>query len=74
MSEISKKIKDLVDVLPEDEQALVFEIVKRMVLAWDADFTKLTDEERDLLVKAGEEIVKGETEKHSEINWNFKNE
>ena len=68
MSEISKKIKVLVDILPEDEQALVFEIVKRMVLAWDADFTKLTDAERDLLRKADEEIVKGETVKHSEID------
>lgn len=35
----------MVDMLPEQEQDLAFELVKRMVLAWDPDFTKVTAEE-----------------------------
>ena len=29
-------------MLPEQEQKLVNALIKRMVLAWDSDFTKLT--------------------------------
>ena len=33
MSVISKQIIDMIDMLPESEQKLAFEFVKRMVLA-----------------------------------------
>jgi len=38
-------------MLPEQEQKLIFEFIKRMVLAWDSDFIKLTPFERDRLIK-----------------------
>lgn len=70
MSAISKEIIDMIDMLPEQEQKLAFELIKRMVLAWDHDFSKLTPFERERLSKADMEIADGETVDHSQINWN----
>lgn len=70
MSAVSKEIINMIDMLPEQEQELAFELIKRMVLAWDSDFTKLTPLERDRLTKAGKEIEEGETVNHSDIDWN----
>jgi len=69
MSKISKQIIDMIDMLPEQEQRLVFEIIKRMVVAWDRDFTKLTPVEKERLMRAQKEIERGETVDHSEIDW-----
>lgn len=46
------------------------EIVKKIVLAWDPDFTKLTDGEKKSLEIAEKEIENGETVSDNEINWN----
>lgn len=70
MSAVSKQILDMIDMLPEQEQELAFELIKRMVLAWDSDFTKLTPEERDRLTKANKEVENGDTVSHSGIDWN----
>jgi hypothetical protein len=70
MSVVSKQIIDMLDMLPESEQQLAFELIKRMVLAWDSDFTKLTSAERERLMKAEEEINNNETVKHLDIDWN----
>lgn len=53
-------ISDMVSYLPENEQTLVFEFVKRIVLAWDPDFTKLTPQEEKELKEAREQIKNGE--------------
>ena len=42
---ISQQIAQMVDILPDADQALAFELVKKLVLAWDPDFTKVTPEE-----------------------------
>lgn len=65
MSAISKQIIDMIDMLPEQEQQLAFEFIKRMVLAWDSDFTKLTLYERKRLNTADKEIMNGEIVDHS---------
>lgn len=49
-----QEIARMVDMLPEQEQDLAFELVKRMVLAWDPDFTKVTADEA-ARIKAAEE-------------------
>ena len=46
MSETIKQTITMLEMLPDQEQSLALEIVKRLVLAWDPDFTKLTPEER----------------------------
>lgn len=43
--------------------------IKRLVLAWDPDFTKLTPEERKQLEAAEERIDSGEYVKDSDIEW-----
>lgn len=40
-----QEIARMIDMLPEQEQELAFELVKRMVLAWDPDFTRVTPDE-----------------------------
>ena len=66
----SQEISALVDLLPENEQNLAYELVKRMVLAWDGDFTKLTPDERRRLEEAEYDFITGNTESHNDINWN----
>lgn len=67
MAQVSKQIGEMVDMLPMEEQLLAFELIKRMVLAWDSDFTKLTPVEREVLEKADIEIENGEIIKHKEL-------
>jgi hypothetical protein len=69
MSPVTKQIVDMIDMLPEQEQQLAFEFIKRMVLAWDSDFTKLTPFERERLNRADKEIKNGEIVDHVEIDW-----
>ena len=45
MSTQVKAITERLDMLPETEQNLALELVKRIVLAWDPDYTKLTPKE-----------------------------
>ena len=33
------------DMLPETDKAIAYEFIKKLVLAWDPDFTKVTKEE-----------------------------
>lgn len=42
----------MLEILPEGEQQLAYEFVKRLVLAWDSDFTKTTPQERSQLEHA----------------------
>ena len=65
MSTLAMDIAKMIDMLPESEQILAQEFIKRLVLAWDPDFTKLTpDEARQL-----EEAENGEFIEESEIDW-----
>ena len=52
MSPKTKQMIELYEMLPEQEQELAFETIKRFVLAWDPDFTKVTPEERKRIDKA----------------------
>ncbi len=69
LAPIAQDIASMVDMLPEQEQALAFEMIKRMVLAWDPDFTKVTDMERAQIEQARREYQAGETVSHEDINW-----
>ena len=42
MTATTQEICDMVELLPESEQMLAREFIRRMVLAWDPDFTKAT--------------------------------
>ncbi len=60
----------MVDMLPEQEQALACELIKRMVLAWDSDFTKLTPAERKRLDESIKDYDNGETVSRDSVDWN----
>ena len=69
MAPIAQQIADMVDMLPEPDQALAFELVKKLVLAWDPDFTKLTPAEQKELDQAAIEMDAGDYVPHSAVNW-----
>lgn len=70
MTQRAQQIATIADMLPEEDQKLVFEMLKRMMLAWDPDYTKLTPAERKVLEQADIEFKKGETVSHEDIDWN----
>lgn len=55
MAPKAQQIAEMVDMLPEQDQELAFELVKKLVLAWDPDFTKLTTAEKKSLNEAKRE-------------------
>lgn len=65
---IQESIK-MLEMLPESEQEFASQFIKRLVLAWDPDFTKLTKEERERLEAAEQRIDSGEYVKDCEIKW-----
>ena len=69
MAPISQQIAQMVDMLPETDQTLAYELVKKLVLAWDPDFTKVTPSEAAEIEQARREYEAGETIPHEAINW-----
>ena len=69
MAPIAQQIADMVDMLPETDQALAFELVKKLVLAWDPDYTKLTPAEKAELDKVAAEMEAGEYVTDSAVDW-----
>ena len=65
MSEIAMNAAHMIDMLPNSDQHLAYELIKKLVLAWDPDFTKLTPDEAAQL-KAAEV---GELVDSSKIDW-----
>ena len=61
MAPITKQITDMIDMLPEQEQSLAYELIKRLVLAWDPDYTKVTPVEAEAIELAYAEYERGET-------------
>ena len=66
MSNTLKESVTMLEMLPESEQNLAYEFIKRLVLAWDPDFTKLTPSERKSLEEAEAD---GEYFELDSIDW-----
>ena len=66
---IQESVK-MLEMLPESEQESASQFIRRLVLAWDPDFTKLTQEERKRLEASEQRIDSGEYVKDSDVNWN----
>lgn len=66
MSTATKQAIELMEILPESEQNFALEFIKKLVLAWDPDFTKLTPAEKASLEEA---LTDPETVSHDSINW-----
>lgn len=52
MSPITKQITDMIDMLPDAEKILALELIKRLVLAWDPDYTRVTPKELEAADRA----------------------
>ncbi len=57
-------------MLPSTEQNLAYEMIKRLVLAWDSDFTKLTPVERKRIEQSEADYDNGEFVSMESIDWN----
>ena len=66
MSEMVKEAAELMELLPDSDKSFALQMIKKLVLAWDPDFTKLTPKERRELEEAQ---LDEETVGHDEINW-----
>lgn len=69
MTQIIQESVRMLEMLPESEQEFAIQFIKRLVLAWDPDFTKLTYEERERLEAAEKRMNNGEYIKDSDIEW-----
>ena len=69
MAPIAQQIADMVDMLPEKDQALAFELVKKLVLAWDPDFTNVTPAEKAEIDKAAGEMEAGAYLSDQAVQW-----
>ena len=65
MSGITMEAASLMDILPEADQAFAYQFITKLVLAWDPDFTKVTDEE----AKRIKEAEKSGYLDANEIDW-----
>ena len=51
---------ELLDILPDEDISIINALIKKLILAWDPDFTKVTPRERELLEKADAEMKNGD--------------
>ena len=49
MSTTTEAVIDLMEILPEEEQSFALEFIKKLVRAWDPDYTRLTPAEKKAL-------------------------
>ena len=46
---LTKETIDIINLLPDDDLMLAYQMIKKLMLAWDPDFTKLTLSEKERL-------------------------
>lgn len=51
---------ELLDILPEEDISIVNALVKKLVIAWDPNFTKVTAKEKEILEKSDTEMKNGD--------------
>jgi len=69
MSGNARQVAQTVYMLPDSEQIFALEFIKRLVLAWDPDFTKITPAEAAELDAIETEMERGEYIRHEDIDW-----
>ena len=65
MSNMAIDAARLMDILPEEDKKFAYEFIKKLVKAWDPDFTKETPEEAQSIQAAEESGFIAD----SEIDW-----
>ncbi len=67
MSGIVKNAAKMMEMLPDEDQRFAYEFIKKLVLAWDPDFTRVTAEEREEIAEAEKSGFIDE----DQINWDY---
>lgn len=57
MSNLREETISLINCLPDEDLVLFYELAKRLILAWDPDFTKLTKSEEERIKKIEDSSV-----------------
>lgn len=65
MPEIAMNAARMIALLPEEDQNFALEFIKKLVLAWDPDFTKVTPDEAARITAAENSGFVSE----DEIDW-----
>ena len=65
MSETVMHAAEMMNLLPEADQEFAYQFIKKLLIAWDPDFTKLTSQEEESLLAA----EKSGFIEESEIDW-----
>lgn len=65
MSDIAMDVARMMDMLPDEDKNLAYEFIKKLVKAWDPDFTRVTPEEADRIEAAERSGFIAE----SDIDW-----
>ena len=66
MSDLAMDAARLIDMLPDEDKSFAYEFIKKLVKAWDPDFTKVTPEEAKLMEAAEQSGFIAE----DDIDWN----
>jgi len=66
MSGIAMDVAKMVEILPQDDQKFAYEFIKKLVLAWDPDFTRVTMHEAERIKRAEESGFINE----EDVDWN----
>ena len=66
MSNMAMDAARLMDMLPDEDKSFAYEFIKKLVRAWDPDFTKVTPEEAKQIAEAEKSGFIDE----DEIDWN----
>ena len=66
MSEMAMDAARLIDMLPDEDKNFAYEFIKKLVKAWDPDFTKVTPEEAKRIEAAEQSGFIAE----DDIDWN----
>lgn len=69
MAPIAQQIAQMVDMLPETDQTLALELVRKLVLAWDPDYTRATPAEDAAMERAVREMEAGDYVTDEDIDW-----
>ncbi len=69
MSITAQQAAAMIDMLPENDQLLAFELIKKLVLAWEPDLTKVTPQEAAALAESEKNFAAGDYVTDKDINW-----
>ncbi len=65
MSTKTAEIAKMIDMLPDSDKELTYELIKKLVLAWYSDYTKVTEQE----YKDIKDAENGDFVSENDIDW-----